>query len=202
MPEKVKVAMFLDADVAKALKVQSAWQGEGVSKLIHKVFSCAHCHQAITDEFIVGRPKLTTEDRYGVFFHANKNECVKASGTKIVYLPICPKCTSPAYQQFDRIDLYDLLKAKAVRFYCIRCDEHWDASQPETIDLSHLLTIGVDGEVVAREAALEAAYRALEDGRRLNDPPEAMQVYHARVTERLEALQKARALSLGIDTAG
>ena len=150
MSEKVKVALFLDADVAKALKIQSARQGEGISKLIHEVFSCAHCLKPITDEFIAGEPKPVTGTRYGIFFHANKRECVEASGTKVVYLPVCPKCLKPAYQQFDRRKLYELLELKAVRFYDIACDEHWDAAQNEMNDLSQLLTTGIGSDVAAR----------------------------------------------------
>jgi hypothetical protein len=190
--EKVKVAMFLDANVAKALKMQSARQGDGISKIIHKVFSCAHCHEPIMDEFVVGTPKLVTGDKYGVFFHANRRDCLVASGTKIVFLPICLKCKNPAYQQFDRTTLYDLIKGNGVRFYCIMCDEHWPATRDDTVRLSHLLAAGVDGEVAACEAALEAAYRALEEGRRQNDPPEAMKIYHDRVADRRDALQRAR----------
>jgi hypothetical protein len=149
MSEKVKVAVFLDADVAKALKIQSARQGEGVSKLIHEVFSCAHCRKPITEEFIVGEPKPVTGNRYGIFFHSNNRECAVASGTKVVYLPICPKCLKPAYQQFDRRKLYEILELKTVRFYHIACDEHWDATQNEMNDLSHLLTIGIGGDVAA-----------------------------------------------------
>ena len=80
MPEKVKISVFLEPEVAKAVKIQAARQGAGVSQIISSIFSCAHCHGPITDEFIVGIPKLIAPDWYGVFFHKNKKTCLIASG--------------------------------------------------------------------------------------------------------------------------
>ncbi len=80
MSEKVKVSMFLEPELARAVKVQAARQGqEGVSGLVRQVFLCAHCQQPITDDFVVGI-KLVAPDRWGVFFHANREECRAASG--------------------------------------------------------------------------------------------------------------------------
>lgn len=80
MAEKVKVSLFLEPEVAKAVKIQVARQGaEGVSDLVSKVFVCAHCQEPITDEFVVGI-KLIAPNKYGVFFHANRKSCRAASG--------------------------------------------------------------------------------------------------------------------------
>lgn len=80
MTEKVKVSMFLEPEVAKAVKVQAARQGaEGVSDLVSKVFVCAHCQEPITDDFVIGI-KLVAPNKYGVFFHANRKACRAASG--------------------------------------------------------------------------------------------------------------------------
>ena len=82
MTEKVKVSLFLEPEVAKAVKVQAARQGaEGVSNLVSKCFVCAHCNEPITDDFVVGI-KLVAPNTYGVFFHANRKACRAASGTK------------------------------------------------------------------------------------------------------------------------
>lgn len=82
MAEKVKVSLFLEPEVAKAVKVQAARQGtEGVSNLVSKVFMCAHCHEPITDDFVIGI-KLVAPNEYGVFFHANRKACRAASGNK------------------------------------------------------------------------------------------------------------------------
>ena len=80
MSEKVKISVFLEPEVAKAVKVQAARQGSGVSEIIRSIFSCAHCHEPIVDEFIVGMPKLVAPDWYGVFFHKNRKACLVASG--------------------------------------------------------------------------------------------------------------------------
>lgn len=80
MNEKVKMALFLEPEVAKAVKVQAARQGaEGVSDLVSKCFRCAHCGEPITDDFVVGI-KLVAPNEYGVFFHANRKPCRAASG--------------------------------------------------------------------------------------------------------------------------
>jgi hypothetical protein len=77
--DKVKVSIFLEPEVARAIKVQAARQGaEGVSGLVRKVFLCAHCRQPITDDFVVGL-KATAPGTFGVFFHANREECSLAS---------------------------------------------------------------------------------------------------------------------------
>ncbi|MGH6842424.1 MAG: hypothetical protein ACREDV_10095, partial [Methylocella sp.] len=76
MSKKVKVSMFLEPEVAQAVKVQAARQGlAGVSELMRNVFLCAHCREPITDEFVVGI-KMIAPGRFGVFFHANRNECL------------------------------------------------------------------------------------------------------------------------------
>ncbi len=80
MAGKVKVSLFVEPEVARAMKVQAARQGaEGMSKLIGNVFSCAHCGEPITDEFVVGI-KMTAPGTFGVFFHANRKECRMAGG--------------------------------------------------------------------------------------------------------------------------
>lgn len=80
MSDKVKISVFLEPEVAKAVKIQAARQGAGVSQIISSIFVCAHCHDPITEEFVVGIPKLITPDWYGVFFHKNRKACVAASG--------------------------------------------------------------------------------------------------------------------------
>ncbi|BBP01976.1 hypothetical protein [Sulfuriferula nivalis] len=80
MVEKVKVSLFLEPEVAKALKIQAARQEtEGVSDLVSRFFVCAHCQEPITDDFVLGI-KLVTPNEYGVFFHANREACRAASG--------------------------------------------------------------------------------------------------------------------------
>ena len=80
MSSKVKVSLFVEPEVAHAMKVQAARQGaEGVSKLVGRAFLCAHCGEPIMDEFVVGI-KMTTPGTFGVFFHANRKECRTASG--------------------------------------------------------------------------------------------------------------------------
>ena len=81
MSDKVKVSMFLEPEIARAVKVQAARQGaDGVSGLVRNVFLCAHCREPITDEFVVGI-KMIAPGTFGVFFHANRKECRAASGT-------------------------------------------------------------------------------------------------------------------------
>jgi hypothetical protein len=80
MSNKVKVSMFLEPEVARAIKVQAARQGaEGVSGLVRNVFLCAHCREPITDDFVVGM-KTLGPGTFGVFFHANRRGCRSASG--------------------------------------------------------------------------------------------------------------------------
>lgn len=80
MADKKKVSLFLEPEVARAVKVQAARQGtEGVSGLVRKVFLCAHCAEPITDEFVVGL-KMTAPGTFGVFFHANRPKCRAAGG--------------------------------------------------------------------------------------------------------------------------
>jgi hypothetical protein len=80
MADKVKVSLFLEPDVARAVKAQAARQGtEGVSGLVRTVFVCAHCGEPITDEFVVGI-KMTAPGTFGVFFHANRAKCRAAAG--------------------------------------------------------------------------------------------------------------------------
>lgn len=80
MSDKVKMSVFLEPEVAKAVKVQAARQGSGVSDIIRSIFLCAHCRDPITEEFVVGIPKMITPDWYGVFFHKNRKACLAASG--------------------------------------------------------------------------------------------------------------------------
>jgi hypothetical protein len=82
MASKVKVSMFLPPGLAQAIKIQAARQGGGVSDLIGAMFTCAHCHEPISDEFVVGKPKLVEPNRYAVLFHGNREACLAASGTK------------------------------------------------------------------------------------------------------------------------
>jgi hypothetical protein len=128
MANKVKVSMFLDPAVAHAVKVQAARQGAGVSELVGNFFLCAHCREPITDDFAVGTPKLIGMNKYGVFFHRNREACAAASGTRFGFLKPCPSCKVVTHQSFDRKELVELLKAKTVRFYCIQCDNHWNAT--------------------------------------------------------------------------
>lgn len=137
--EKVKMSVFLEPEVARAAKTQAALQGAGVSAIVRNVFTCAHCGEPITDEFIIGTPKPVSQDRYGVFFHKHRDACLKASGARVVYIPVCPSCSEPAYQQFEPQTLYEQLLKRSVPFYCIRCDHHWDAGAKETDDLARLL---------------------------------------------------------------
>jgi hypothetical protein len=79
MSDKVKVSMFLEPEVARAVKVQAARQGVGgVSGLVRNVFLCAHCREPTTGEFVVGT-KMSAPGRFGVFFHAHRKECRSAS---------------------------------------------------------------------------------------------------------------------------
>lgn len=145
MTDKVKISAFLAPEVARAAKMQSAEQGSGISQIMRSVFLCAHCGEPITDEFIVGMPKVTEHgvngkpDKYGVFFHKKRAECRNASGQRIVYVPVCDSCERPAHQSFDETLLEDLLHRNAVRFYCILCDHSWPATTPDTVDLAKLL---------------------------------------------------------------
>jgi hypothetical protein len=81
MSEKVKVSMFLEPEVARAVKVQAARQGVGVSELVGKMFICAHCGEPIADDLVVGI-KLTP-GTFGVLFHANRKACRAASGADL-----------------------------------------------------------------------------------------------------------------------
>lgn len=140
MPEKkMKLAMFLEPDFAKAVKIQAARQGAGVSEIMRSVVSCAHCHEPITDDFIIGEPALVAQGKYDVFFHKSRPECRKASGERIQYVPICHKCNEPAYQSYKREELTALLKTSALKFYCIRCDCSWPASMEDAGKLSLML---------------------------------------------------------------
>ena len=80
MADKVKISLFLEPEVARAVKVQAARQGtDGVSGLVRKFFVCAHCTEPIIDEFVVGI-KRTAPETFGVFFHANREKCRAAGG--------------------------------------------------------------------------------------------------------------------------
>lgn len=83
MSGKVKMSLFLEPEIAKAVRVQAARQGsDGVSELVSKVFMCAHCQDPITDDFVIGI-KLIAPNVYGVFFHANRKACRVASGNNV-----------------------------------------------------------------------------------------------------------------------
>ena len=138
--KKVKISMFLEPDLAKAVKIQAARQGAGVSEIMRSVLSCAHCREPITDEFVIGTPMLVAPGRYDVFFHKNRPECRKASGERIAYVPMCNNCKDPAYQSYERATLFSLLQSSGtLRFYCIRCDESWPATLEDAGKLLLLL---------------------------------------------------------------
>ena len=140
MPDKkMKLSMFLEPDLAKAVKIQAARQGAGVSEIMRSVLSCAHCHEPITDEFVIGEPALIAQDKYDAFFHKNRPECRKASGERIAYVPICKKCNQPAYQSYKREELSAILRSNTLKFYCIRCNEIWPATLEDLGKLSLLL---------------------------------------------------------------
>jgi hypothetical protein len=139
MTDKVKVSMFLPPGVAHALKVQAARQGGGVSDLVGGMFICAHCREPISDEFIVGKPKLIEPNRYAVLFHKNREACVAASGTRISFGARCPQCSAIPLQSFDLHQLPALLNSKNVRFYCIQCDNHWNATDDDAKEIAQLL---------------------------------------------------------------
>ena len=145
MTEKVKMSVFVESDVARAVKMQSASQGTGVSQIIRSIFLCAHCREPITDEFIVGSPKLTEHgkdgnpDKYSVFFHKHREECRLASGQRIGYVPLCDQCKQPAYQSFDEKHLTESLAKDEVIFYCMPCEHFWRASHFEKQNLTKLL---------------------------------------------------------------
>jgi hypothetical protein len=82
MSEKIKVSLFLEPEVAKAVKIQSARIGTaGMSNIVSQCFTCAHCKEPITDDFVIGITNVSP-NTFGVFFHANRNECRHASGNK------------------------------------------------------------------------------------------------------------------------
>jgi len=139
MTDKVKISMFLEPELARAVKMQAASQGAGVSELVGNMFLCAHCGEAITDDFVVGLPRLVAPNKYRALYHKKRSACLAASGNKIVYLPMCPTCALPTHVQFEQNELYRLLQQKAVKFYCIRCDTHWAATHEQSIELSRLL---------------------------------------------------------------
>ncbi|MET3109113.1 hypothetical protein AAKU58_003962 [Oxalobacteraceae bacterium GrIS 1.18] len=148
MSEKVKMSVFVESDVARAVKMQSASQGySGISQVIRSVFLCAHCREPITDAFIVGSPKLTEQgkdgnpDKFSVFFHKNREECRIASGQRIAYMPVCTnkKCNHVTHQSFDEKQLAELLARDGVKFYCISCDHSWAANAADKTHLCNLL---------------------------------------------------------------
>src|SRR5713226_241727 len=112
MSEKVKVSVFLEPGIVKAGKVQAAREGSGISAIVRNIFLCAHCGEPITDEFVVGSPKLIAPNRYGVFFHRNRKECLKASGPRVAFIVTCPHCKKPAHQDFERAKLFDLFQKR------------------------------------------------------------------------------------------
>jgi hypothetical protein len=78
---KVKVSVFLDPELARAVKVQAARQGVGVSELVGKMFICAHCGEPIEDDPVVGI-KLSP-GTFCVRFHGNRKACRAASGADL-----------------------------------------------------------------------------------------------------------------------
>lgn len=143
MTHKVKVSMFLPKEVAHAVKVQAARQGSGVSELVGQMFLCAHCREPITDDFVVGKPKLIEPNRYAVLFHKNREACLTASGTRVTFGAKCPECGALPLQSFDKTELPALLQKKAVKFYCIQCDHHWKATAKDTEQVAQLLASGL-----------------------------------------------------------
>lgn len=139
MAEKVKVSVFLEPGIAKAGKVQAAREGSGVSEIVRNVFLCAHCGEPITDDFVVGSPKLIAPNRYSVFFHRNRKECLEASGPRAAFFATCPYCKKPAHHDFERAKLFELFQKAKVKFYCIRCDAHWIPTPEEAGALAQML---------------------------------------------------------------
>ena len=139
MTDKVKMSMFLPKAIAHAVKIQAARQGSGVSELVGRMFLCAHCREPITDEFVVGKPKLIEPNRFAVLFHKNREACLAASGTRMAFGAECPECGALPMQSFDRLELPALLQMKAVKFYCIQCDHHWKATPKDAKQIARLL---------------------------------------------------------------
>jgi len=137
--KKTKLSMFLEPELAKAVRIQAVRQGSGVSEIMRSVLLCAHCREPITGEFVIGDPTQVAPGKYDVFFHKDRPECRKASGNRISYVPICNKCNEPAYQSYKRDELYTLLQSSVLKFFCIRCGESWIATLEEAGKLSLLL---------------------------------------------------------------
>lgn len=134
--------MFLPPDVAQALKIQAARQGGGVSELVGGLFLCAHCREPIADDFVVGKSKKVEPNKFAVLYHRNREACVAASGTRISFGAQCPQCKALPVQSFDRTELPQLLQRKNVRFYCIQCDNHWNATADDAKEIERLLLFG------------------------------------------------------------
>jgi Family of unknown function (DUF6364) len=66
---KTKLSLFLDPDIAKAIKIQAARHGVKVSKLIEGVFTCQTCYKPITDA------PMTLLDNNGFQAFAHKKKC-------------------------------------------------------------------------------------------------------------------------------
>lgn len=137
--EKVKVAMFLPPPIAQAVKIRAARDGTGVSEVIGNMFQCAHCGEPITDDFVVGKPKLIAPNRFAVFFHKNRKECAAASGMEFRFFMECPQCDGIPQQSFDRAELEKLIRRRAIEFYCINCDHKWKASATEVKEIAKAL---------------------------------------------------------------
>ena len=135
----VKLAIFLKPEFNKAVKIQAARQGSGVSEIVRTVVTCSHCKEPITDEFIIGEPKEISQGKYDVFYHKNRPECRKASGRRIAYVPICNSCHMPAYQSYEREELPTLVQSGMLKFYCIRCNHIWPATMEDAGQLILLL---------------------------------------------------------------
>jgi hypothetical protein len=160
--KKIKLSMFLEPDLAKAVKIQAARHGAGVSEIMRSVLSCAHCREPITDEFVIGEPMQVAQGKYNVFFHKNRPECRKASGERIPYVPICNICQEPAYQSYKRVELSTLLQSNSLKFFCIRCGESWPATLDDAVKLSLLLFQEGDEVCLTKAPGKKMRIRQLE----------------------------------------
>lgn len=87
----------------------------------------------------VGKPKLIEPNRYAVLFHKNRRACTAASGTQLSFGVRCPQCSTLPLQTFDRTELAALLENGSMRFYCIQCDNHWNATGDDAREITQLL---------------------------------------------------------------
>jgi hypothetical protein len=137
--DKVKISMFLPPAVARAAKVQAARAGAGLSDLVSGIFQCAYCREPITDEFVVGTPRLVASNNYAVFFHKNREACLAASRTRVNFFVKCPNCGDMSHQSFGRSEMQGLLEKEGVRFYCISCNNSWKATAGDNANIVKIL---------------------------------------------------------------